>query len=138
LRERIEWLASRQAKMLINLLRTTYDHVIIDLAPLISSVDVLAASRLVESYVLVIEWGTTKMESVRYALGKTPTVQMKMVGAVLNKVDFASLARYEPYGAYHYYAYGRRGFPPSNRTGAPPPGRTAAPLPGQTGAAPSH
>ena len=138
LRERIEWLASRQAKMLINLLRTTYDHVIIDLAPLISSVDVLAASRLVESYVLVIEWGTTKMESVRYALGKAPAVQTKMLGAVLNKVDFASLARYEPYGAYHYYAYGRRGFPPSNRPGAPPPGRTAAPPPGPTGAPPSH
>jgi hypothetical protein len=86
---------------------------------------------LVESYVLVIEWGATKMESVRYALGKAPTVQMKMVGAVLNKVDFASLARYEPYGAYHSYAYGRRGFPPSGRTVAPPPGRTGAPPPGR-------
>ena len=138
LRDRIELLASREAKMLINLLRTTYDYVIVDMAPLISSVDVLAASRLVESYVLVIEWGATKMESVRYALGNTPAVQMKMVGAVLNKVDFASLARYEPYGAHQYYAYGRRGAPASKRTGASPPGRTGAAPPGRTGAPPSH
>ena len=86
---------------------------------------------------LVIEWGATKMESVRYALGNAPAVQMKMVGAVLNKVDFASLARYEPYGAYQYYAYGRRGVPPSGRTGAPPSSQTGAP-PLRTGAPPSH
>jgi polysaccharide biosynthesis transport protein len=129
LRDRIELLASREAKLLINLLRTTYDYVIIDMAPLISTVDVLAVSRFVESYVLVIEWGATKMELVRYALGNTPAVQMKMIGAVLNKVDYASLARYEPYGANHHYAYGygRPGFPPSGQTGAPPSGRTGAP-----------
>src|SRR5262249_23265566 len=120
LRDRIELLASGQAKQLINLLRTTYDYVIIDMAPLISNVDVLAASRFVESYVLVIEWGATKMESLRYALSNAPAVQMKMLGAVLNKVDFASLASYEPYGAYHYYSYGQRGVRPSGRKRAPP------------------
>jgi hypothetical protein len=32
---------------------------------------------------------------------------MKMRGAVLNKVDFAGLASYEPYGEYHHYYYGQ-------------------------------
>jgi succinoglycan biosynthesis transport protein ExoP len=117
LRNRIELLTSPQAKQLIASLKGIYDYVIIDTAPLISNVDVLAVSRFIESYVMVIEWGATKMESVRYALGNAPTVQMKMVGAVLNKVDYTSLARYEPYGAYHRYGYGRTSSPPpANRS----------------------
>ena len=108
-----ELLASREMKLLIDALKSSYDYIIIDMAPLISTVDVLAVSRLVESYVLVIEWGATKMEAVRHALSNTPAVQMKMLGAVLNKVDFASLGRYEPHGAYNHYYYGRSDSPPS-------------------------
>jgi len=109
-----ELLASRNAKLLIDSLKSTYDYIIIDMAPLISTVDVLAVSRLVDSYMLVIEWGETKMEAVRHALGNAPAVQMKMLGAVLNKVDFAGLARYEPHGEYHHYYYGRSGSPPAH------------------------
>jgi succinoglycan biosynthesis transport protein ExoP len=114
LRNPTELLASREARLLIDSLKSSYDHIIIDMAPLISTVDVLAVSRLVQSYVLVIEWGTTKMEAVRHALGNTPAVQMKMLGAVLNKVDFAGLGRYEPHGSYHHYYYGHADSPPSH------------------------
>ena len=109
-----ELLASREAKLLIDSLKSTYDYIIIDMAPLISTVDVLAVSRLVEAYMLVIEWGATKMEAVRHALGNAPSVQMKMLGAVLNKVDFAGLGRYEPHGAYHHHYYGQSGPPQSH------------------------
>ena len=95
-----EVLASRNVKLLIESLKNYCDFIIVDMAPLISTVDVLAVSRFVESYMFVIEWGTTKMEAVRHALGNAPAVQMKMRGAVLNKVDFAGLASYEPYGEY--------------------------------------
>jgi succinoglycan biosynthesis transport protein ExoP len=107
LRNPTELLASRNAKQLIDSLKSSLDYIIIDMAPLISTVDVLAVSRLVDSYMLVIEWGETKMEAVRHALGHAPAVQMKMLGAVLNKVDFAGLARYEPHGDYHHYYYGQ-------------------------------
>jgi polysaccharide biosynthesis transport protein len=106
LRNPTELLASAEMKRLIDSLKSAYDYVIIDMAPLICTVDVLAVSRFVQSYVLVIEWGATKMEAVRNALGNTPAVQTRMLGAVLNKVDFAGLARYEPHGAQQYY-YGR-------------------------------
>jgi capsular exopolysaccharide synthesis family protein len=111
LRNPTELLASRDAKLLIDSLKSNYDYIIIDMAPLISTVDVLAVSRLVESYMLVIEWGETKMEAVRHALGNAPAVQMKMIGAVLNKVDFTGLARYEPHAEYHHYYYGQSGSP---------------------------
>jgi len=115
LRNPTELLASAEMKRLIDSLKSAYDYIIIDMAPLISTVDVLAVSRFVQSYVLVIEWGATKMEAVRRALGNTPAVQMRMLGAVLNKVDFAGLARYEPHSLYHQYQYGRTGSSPPAR-----------------------
>jgi capsular exopolysaccharide synthesis family protein len=114
LRNPTELLASRSTERLIDSLKSTYDYIIIDMAPLISTVDVLAVSRLVESYMLVIEWGATKMEAVRHALDNAPAVQTKMLGAVLNKVDFVRLGRYKPYGAYHHYYYGRSGSAPTH------------------------
>ena len=109
-----ELLASRGMKLLIESLKSSYDCVIVDMAPLISTVDVLAVSRFVEAYMLVIEWGATKMEAVRHALSNAPAVQMKMLGAVLNKVEFAELGRYEPHGSYHHYYYGQSGSHPSH------------------------
>jgi succinoglycan biosynthesis transport protein ExoP len=102
-----EMLASRNVKLLIESLKNYCDFIIVDMAPLISTVDVLAVSRFVDSYMFVIEWGTTRMEAVRHALGNAPAVQKRMRGAVLNKVDLAGLASYEPHGEYHYHQYGR-------------------------------
>lgn len=118
LRNPTETLASRNVKLLIESLKNYCDFIIVDMAPLISSVDVLAVSRFVDSYMFVIEWGSTKMEAVRHALGNAPSVQMKMRGAVLNKVDFVGLASYEPYGEYHYYSYGQKSSPPT-QSGSP-------------------
>jgi len=102
--------AKAWARRLIESFKVGYEFVIIDMAPLVSTVDVRAASRIIDSYLLVIEWGATKMDSVQYALSNAPAVQSKMIGAVLNKVDFASLGRYAPYGySYHHY-YGRNGY----------------------------
>jgi succinoglycan biosynthesis transport protein ExoP len=100
-RNATEMLASAEARRIIDSLKAAYECVIVDLAPLISTVDIRAVSRIIDSYVLVIEWGATKMESVQYALSNAPAVQSKMIGAVLNKVDLASLGRYQP----HSYGY---------------------------------
>jgi polysaccharide biosynthesis transport protein len=116
LRNPTEALASRNVKLLIESLKNYCDFIIVDMAPLISTVDVLAVSRFVESYMFVIEWGSTKMEAVRHALGNAPVVQMKMRGAVLNKVDFAGLASYEPYAEYHHY--GQSSSPVTRRSSA--------------------
>jgi succinoglycan biosynthesis transport protein ExoP len=99
-------LASEDAREFFATLRLSYDYVIVDLAPLISEVDIRAMSPLIESYVLVIKWGKTKIDMVKYALRHTPTVQEHLVGAVLNNVQVRALRRYDGYGA-NYYGYGR-------------------------------
>ena len=72
-------------------------------APLVAALDARAAARLVDSYLLVIEWGSTKIEAVQYALRNAPGVRENIVGAVLNKVDMAGMSRYDSYGANYYY-----------------------------------
>ena len=69
--------------------------------------DVRATSGLIDSYVLVIEWGATKIDAVQYALRHAPGVQENIVGAVLNKVNMAAMGRYDSYGADYYYGQPR-------------------------------
>jgi polysaccharide biosynthesis transport protein len=101
-----ELLASRAAKSLFDTLQIKYDYVIVDLAPLVANMDVRATSGFIDSYLLVIEWGSTKIDAVQYALRHAPGVHANIVGAVLNKVDMAAMGRYDSYGANYYY-YGQ-------------------------------
>src|SRR5262249_37559763 len=103
-----EFLASRAGKSLFDTLRLKYDYVIVDLAPLVASMDVRATSGFIDSYLLVIEWGSTKIEAVQYMLRNAPSVQENIVGAVLNKVDMAAVGRYDSYGANYYYGQPQR------------------------------
>ena len=103
-----ELLASGGAKSLFTALQMKYDYVIVDLAPLTAGFDVRASSRLINSYLLVIEWGSTKMEAVQHAVRNASIVQENIIGAVLNKVDMAVMDLYDSYGANNYY-YGRGG-----------------------------
>lgn len=103
-----EILASEAAKTLFGALQIKYDYVIVDLAPLVATVDVRATSKFIDSYVLVIEWGATKVDAVQYALRNAPDVHGSLVGAVLNKVDMAAMGRYDSYGAAYYYGQPRQ------------------------------
>jgi succinoglycan biosynthesis transport protein ExoP len=98
-----EILSSDAAKSLFSTLQIKYDYVIVDLAPLIAGVDVRATSGLIDSYVLVIEWGATKVDAVQYALRNAPNVHENIVGVVLNKVNIPVMSRYDSHGAKDYY-----------------------------------
>jgi succinoglycan biosynthesis transport protein ExoP len=102
-----EMLSSDAAKSLFDSLQIRYDYVILDLAPMVAALDVRAAAHVVDSYVMVVEWGTTKVDAVKYALRNVPGVQEKLVGVVLNKVDMDSMKYYDNYGAVYYYGQSR-------------------------------
>ena len=110
-RNATELLASSEAKSLFSSLKMQYDYVIVDLAPLVAGagVDTRASARFVDSYMLVIEWGRTRVDAVQYALRHAPEMQGRIVGAVLNKVDLTTIQRYDGYDAHYYY--GRSGHP---------------------------
>ena len=102
-----EMLASEAAKSLFDKLQIEYDYVIVDLAPLIAGMDVRVTSDLINSYLLVVEWGATKIDAVQYALRAAPSVHANIVGVVLNKVDMAAMGRYDRHGADYYYGQPR-------------------------------
>ena len=85
-------------------LRERYDYVIVDLPPMFPMLDVTITDRSIESYVIVVEWGTSKIDTVSHALARCPSVQRHMLGLVLNKVDMNRLSLYDHSSAEYYDA----------------------------------
>lgn len=106
-----EVLASEQTRAFFDSLRESYDYVVLDLPPLMPIVDVRASTRLVDSYVYVVEWGKTRVDFVEQALNSARGVYEHLLGVVLNKVDLRSMGRYDGgdsyynHGQYHRYGY---------------------------------
>jgi polysaccharide biosynthesis transport protein len=107
-----EILSSSAMKKLFERLRHSYDYIIVDLPPLAPLADARATTHLVDSYLLVVEWGGTSTSIVRHALRTAPRVYERIVGAVLNKVDMKALSLYDGSRAGYYYnkSYGRYGY----------------------------
>jgi polysaccharide biosynthesis transport protein len=106
-----EILGSSALRKFFDTSRQNYDYVIADFAPLRPIVDVRAATNLVDSYLYVVEWGSTHIDLVSGALRSARNVYDHLLGVVLNKVDLKALGRYDGRGAdYHlmeyYYRYG--------------------------------
>ncbi|RFB81104.1 AAA family ATPase [Methylovirgula sp. 4M-Z18] len=97
-----EILSSDGMRKLFGRLRETYDYIIVDLPPLTPLVDVRAAASLIDSFILVVEWGSTRIDVVQYALHSAPNVHASLIGAVLNKTDIKAMARYDSYWGKYY------------------------------------
>ena len=104
-------LASDATKSLFDRLRQSYDYIVVDLSPLAPVVDVRVTTHLVDSYILVAQWGHTKIDVVKHALSAAQGVSESLLGVVLNKVDMNRFARYTGYDTNYYYNkyYGRYG-----------------------------
>jgi len=96
-------LASAEMKRVFEDLRKRYEFVVVDLPPLAPVIDVRGTTELIDSYVLVIEWGRTNIDVIERALRDAPDVSESMLGAVLNKVDIKRVATHDPYLAGYYY-----------------------------------
>lgn len=94
-------LSNDRTRKLFEQLREAYDYVIVDLPPLAPVADARAISALLDSFVLVVEWGRTTAEVVEHALNTAPNVYDALLGVVLNKTDMKALKRY----AYHFGDY---------------------------------
>lgn len=107
-----EILSTNETKKLFDQLRATYDYVIVDLPPLAPIVDVRATTALIDSFVLVVEWGRTSTDVVEHALNTAPNVYDSLLGIVLNKADMKVMKQYanhigDYYNDEHYLRYGQ-------------------------------
>jgi polysaccharide biosynthesis transport protein len=102
-----EVLSSEALRSLVEQLRQQYDYVILDLPPLAPVVDVRAATQIIDAFILVVEWGRTRIGSVRRHVDAEPEVYERVLGVVLNKVDTKMLRRHQSHyeKLYGYQSY---------------------------------
>jgi succinoglycan biosynthesis transport protein ExoP len=102
-----EVLSSEALRNLVDRLRQQYDFIILDLPPLAPVVDVRAATQIIDAFILVVEWGRSRIRVVQDHVSAEPEVYERLLGVVLNKVDAKTLTRYQGhYGKlYGYQSY---------------------------------
>lgn len=107
-----EFLSSSAMAKTIDALRDRFDWIVVDLSPLTPVIDVRSTSRLIDAYVLVIEWGRTDRDTIVQSLRDAPMLHDQIIGSVLNKANVDVLNRYDSYRGNHYYRsyYHRYGY----------------------------
>lgn len=99
-----ELLSSQEMKNLLQKLRGTYKHVIIDSPPAISFTDAAILSTLVDGVVLVAMAGKSSVHLMRRFKQRLGTIGARVYGVVLNGIKANSM-EYDYYnsGYYNYY-----------------------------------
>jgi succinoglycan biosynthesis transport protein ExoP len=97
-----EILSGEAIRSLFERLRRSYDYIIVDLPPLAPLVDVRATTPLIDCFILVVEWGRTKVDVVRHTLHTAPNIYDGLIGTVLNKTNIKAMARYDVYRSDYY------------------------------------
>jgi Mrp family chromosome partitioning ATPase len=87
-------LASDKLEKLFQSLRENYEYVIVDLPAVAPFADVCAAAHLLDSFILVVEWGRTNIGAVERAVKVCSDIDEIMLGVVLNKADVKSVKEY--------------------------------------------
>ena len=84
-------------------LRVNYDFVIIDTPPMANLIDGAIVARYCDGAVLVIESGAISYRLEQKVKNQIEKSGCRILGAVLNKVDFRADRYYEGYGKYSRY-----------------------------------
>ena len=102
-----ELLGSPEMEQLLATARKTYDYIVIEIAPIMSVVDLKMIERFIDRFVFVVEWGQTKRSLVLEALSKAEIIRERLIGIVLNKADPFALRSIEAYKGEKFRDYYR-------------------------------
>jgi succinoglycan biosynthesis transport protein ExoP len=98
-----ELLGSAKMERLLDTARKSYDYIIIEIAPIMSVVDLKMIERFIDGFIFVVEWGQTRRSLVLDALSDAQFIRDRLMGVVLNKADpiaLRSIAAYKGDGTY--------------------------------------
>ncbi len=105
-----ELLGSQRMKELLGHLGGLYDLIILDTPPLTVVTDAAVLGTKADGVILVARANATDKGAVTYAVEQLRNVRAKVLGSVLNDVDFRRDGRYSStygrYGYYYQYYYG--------------------------------
>ncbi len=92
-----ELLGSARMAKLLNTARESYDFIVIEIAPIVSVVDIKMIERFIDKFIFVVEWGKTKRSLVEEALSEADVIRDRISCVALNKADPATLRSIEAY-----------------------------------------
>ncbi len=101
-----ELLSNKTFKMLIKVLRESYDYVIIDTPPLGSVIDGAIVAQECDGTVFVIASNSVSYKYAQNAVEQLRKTGCKILGTVINKVDMSDNAYYGKYYGKYYGNYG--------------------------------
>jgi capsular exopolysaccharide synthesis family protein len=102
--EALNLLSSREMTGLIEKVRSVYDVVIIDSAPLLPVADPRVLVDQVDGVALVVASELTARSAVQAALQETPGIETRILGAVMNRVVDDYGRNYAEYGSFYKVA----------------------------------
>jgi succinoglycan biosynthesis transport protein ExoP len=96
----------------INSLRGLFDYVVVDLPPLAPVVDTRSTINFINSYVYVVEWGSTNRDMAEKLLAEAQEIYDRLLGVIMNKADMNVMSRYEGLASHYKYrkSYSRYGY----------------------------
>jgi polysaccharide biosynthesis transport protein len=100
-----ELLGSAKMEKLMQVARGSYDYIIVEIAPIMSVVDLKMIERFIDGFIFVVEWGQTKQRVVLEALSDADMISQRLIGLILNKADPAALRSIESYKGGRYNDY---------------------------------
>jgi succinoglycan biosynthesis transport protein ExoP len=101
-----ELLGSIEMERLLAKARRSYDYIIIEIAPIMSVVDLKTIEQFIDGFIFVVEWGETKRTLVLDAMSDAEVIRDRIITMVLNKIDPVTLRGIESYkiaGSEEYY-----------------------------------
>ncbi len=101
-----ELLASGKMKAFIEKMRSNFDMIIIDSAPILAAADSIEVAPLTNGLVMVAKAASTPIPSIQTAIDQIMDVGGKVIGCILNNVDLEKEDYYySHYRYYHHYYY---------------------------------
>jgi capsular exopolysaccharide synthesis family protein len=98
-----DMLGSNEMQELLASLSQLYDVIIVDLPPLKPAADARAISPLLDSVIVVAEWGRTPLKLLSEVSRSLRNAKASILGVVMTKVDESALYAYGMRGRYYRY-----------------------------------
>ncbi len=94
---------SQDMKSFLESCKNTFDYIIIDLPPLSATSDASGLSGLIDSFLLVLEWGKSKPNSFNFHIKHSDIPKDKVVGAVIGQADMEKMVKDYDHSIYPEY-----------------------------------
>lgn len=98
-----EQLIPEKLAAILESLQDLYDLIVIDSPPVRGLIDAEVIASIVDVTILVVQWGKTRKNIVRYTATQLSNVGARMPGIVFNKIDIRKLSQYDCGESGYYY-----------------------------------